>query len=363
MKRNLTAFLAAFLTTAVCAASAGAHTEADLQGANPPANGLWVDSLDLSRVDQEWGEPRAGRSVDNRPLTLRGDVFRHGVGTHANSEWLIDLKGAATRFAAVVGVDDEKKGLGSVRFHVFVDGKPAAETGVLHGGDSPKLLSVDLTGAKTLRLQVDDADDGIDSDHADWAGAVLVLNPDGKDKPQTAEPPKAPTPDVGPVAGPKPAIRYPRRRRRHARPAFSVPHPGHRRRAALAFTAENLLRRHKRSMKRPGVLFLDHRAQGEAGKTAVENHRERAGRCRHHHAQHRRRRTQARPDRRRWAWNSMERLGLAARWTPTRSARRPTPWSRAASPPTASSTSTSTTPGKASATPPASSMSTTSSRT
>ncbi len=123
-----------FLVTLLTAASAGALTAADLQGAKPPPNGLWVDSLDLSKMDQEWGDPHAGRSVDNRPITLHGDVYRHGVGTHANGEMLIDLKGAAVRFAAVVGLDDEKKGLGSVRFHAFVDGKPAAETGGRHGG-------------------------------------------------------------------------------------------------------------------------------------------------------------------------------------------------------------------------------------
>jgi hypothetical protein len=61
MKRNLMAFLAMLLA----AASAGAQTVSDLQGANPPANGLWVDLLDLSKVDQEWGNPHAGRSVDN----------------------------------------------------------------------------------------------------------------------------------------------------------------------------------------------------------------------------------------------------------------------------------------------------------
>ena len=76
----------------------------------------------------------AGRSVDNRPITLYGGDYRHGVGAHANSEMLVDLQGAAVRFAAVVGLDDEKKGLGSVRFHAFVDGKPAAETGGRHGG-------------------------------------------------------------------------------------------------------------------------------------------------------------------------------------------------------------------------------------
>jgi alpha-galactosidase len=260
MKHTLAA-----LFLAACALPVFAQTAADLRGVNPPPNGLWIEALDLSRVEQDWGSPRAGRSVDNRPISLHGDVFRHGVGTHANSEMLIDLKGAAVRFAAVVGVDDEKKGLGSVRFHVFVDGKPVAETGVMHGGDAPKLLSVDVTGAKTLRLQVDDADDGIDSDHADWAGAVLVLNTDAKDKPQAAEPPKAPTPDVGPVAGPKPAIHYPRIvGATPGRPfLFLIPATGEK---PLAFTAEGL----------PAGLTLDEKtgvlsgSLKEAGKTAVK---------------------------------------------------------------------------------------------
>ena len=270
MKHTLAALL-----LAACAVPVFAQTEADLRGVNPPPNGLWIDALDLSRVGQDWGSPRAGRSVDNRPISLHGDVFRHGVGTHANSEMLIDLKGAAVRFAAVVGVDDEKKGLGSVRFHVFVDGKPVAETGVLHGGDVPKLLSVDLTGAKTLRLQVDDADDGIDSDHADWAGAVLVLITDAKDKPQTAEPPKAPTPDVGPVAGPKPAIHYPR---------IVGATPGRPFLFLIPATGEGPLDLHGREpARRADARRKDRRplrfAQG-GRQDGRENHRERAGRRR-----------------------------------------------------------------------------------
>ena len=54
-------FLAAIIVAA-CAALAQAQTEADLQGANPPANGLWIDALDLSRVQQDWGE-RARRPI------------------------------------------------------------------------------------------------------------------------------------------------------------------------------------------------------------------------------------------------------------------------------------------------------------
>ena len=275
MNRNRTAFLAAFFTTALFAASVAAQTEADLQGANPPANGLWVDSLDLSRVEQDWGEPHAGRSVDNRPITLHGDVYRHGVGTHANSEMLIDLKGAAVRFAAVVGVDDEKKGLGSVRFHVFVDGKPAAETGVLHGGDAPKLLSVDLTGAKMLRLQVDDADDGIDSDHADWAGAVL--RPQPRRQGQAADRRAAQGADARrrPRRRAEAGDSLPPHRRRHAGPAVPLSHPGHRRRAARLHGREPARRPDpRRKDRRPLRVAQGGRQDGR------ENHREGAGRRR-----------------------------------------------------------------------------------
>ena len=234
MKHILTAIF-----VAACAAPASAQTEADLRGANPPADGLWIDALDLSKVQQDWGDAHAGRSVDDHPITLHGEVYRHGIGTHAVSEMLIDLKGAAVRFLAVVGVDDERKGQGSVRFHVLVDGKPAADTAVLHGGDAPKLLSVDLTGAKQLGLAVDDADDGITNDHADWAGAVLILNPDAKGKPETLSGPKEPAPDIAGPPGPKPAIHYPRIvGATPGRPfLFLIPATGD---GPLTFTAENL---------------------------------------------------------------------------------------------------------------------------
>ncbi|HVS38836.1 MAG TPA: NPCBM/NEW2 domain-containing protein, partial [Gemmataceae bacterium] len=260
MKHNLVAVI-----LAACAAPAWAQTEADLRGATPPANGVWLDALDLTKVQQEWGDPHAGRSVENRPLTLHGDVYQHGVGTHAASELLINLKGTAARFLAVVGVDDEKKGRGSVRFRVVVDGKAAVETAILHGGDMPKLVSVDLTGAKQLALTVDDGDDGIDSDHADWAGAVLILNPDAKEKPETTAAPKEAPPEIAGPPGPKPAIHYPRIvGATPGRPfQFLIPATGD---GPLTFTAENL----------PDGIALDEKtgvlsgSLKSAGKTAVK---------------------------------------------------------------------------------------------
>src|SRR5882757_3285595 len=68
---------------------------------------VWLSTLNLAGIEQSWGEPHADKSVEKNPLRIGGKTFEHGVGTHAESTWAIDLKKSATRFQASVGVDDE----------------------------------------------------------------------------------------------------------------------------------------------------------------------------------------------------------------------------------------------------------------
>src|SRR5690242_17578991 len=84
---------------------------------------VWLDALDLSHAQQEWGEPQARKSVEEHPLTIGGKTFEHGVGTHANGVMVIDLAGAVDSFEALVGVDDEASNKASVAFRIAVDGK------------------------------------------------------------------------------------------------------------------------------------------------------------------------------------------------------------------------------------------------
>ncbi|KPJ64916.1 hypothetical protein AMK68_00060 [candidate division KD3-62 bacterium DG_56] len=182
-----------------------------LQGSDPPPNAIWLDSLDLSNVSQGWGVPRAGRSVDNNPLTLNGTVYQHGLGTHAHSEMIIDLRGAVAKFMSMVGVDDERVGMGSVIFQVWVDGEKKADSGIMRGGDTAKLVSVDLTGAKRLVLVVTDADeDGINNDHADWAGSLLILKWGAAAQPVSVKPAQEPPIPIASGVSPKPSINGPR---------------------------------------------------------------------------------------------------------------------------------------------------------
>jgi alpha-galactosidase len=233
------AALAALLLTAT---AAFAQTDAkDLVTAKDlPANALWLGSLDLSLMSCGWQNPQRDKSIEGGPLTLAGVVYPHGVGTHAESEFIVDLKGVATRFVAMVGLDDEKKGSpGTITFTVLVDGKAVFNTPTMRGGDAPKLVDLDLTGAKRLTLRVGDAGDGIDSDHADWAGAMILVKADAKEKPAAFALPAEPAPEIASGDGPQPAIHGARiTGATPGRPfLFLIPATGE---PPLAFAAENL---------------------------------------------------------------------------------------------------------------------------
>lgn len=134
-----------------------------------------ISSLDLTPMRNGWSRPGIDRSIAGNPLTLGGKPFERGVGAHAPAQ-LDMLLDRAVVFEATVGVDDGTAGRGSVEFLVVVDGKERWRSGVLRGGNAPKRVRVDLTGAKTLSLRVTDAGDGASYDHADWAEARITTS-------------------------------------------------------------------------------------------------------------------------------------------------------------------------------------------
>lgn len=148
---------------------------------------MWLDELDLSVIVQSWGEPKARKSVEGRPITIGGKSYRRGVGTHAESEWIIDLQGAATAFDAWVGVDDEVTAPGAVEFMVVVDGAERWRSGAVKPGEAARAVHVDLSGAQQMILVVEAGDDGIDRDHADWAAAMITRAPGAGVAPRSAK--------------------------------------------------------------------------------------------------------------------------------------------------------------------------------
>jgi alpha-galactosidase len=151
------------------------------------AETVWLSSLDLSQMTTGWGVAKADREITGQPIIIAKRQFDHGVGTHATSNFRVDVGGNATRFIAQVGVDDSAGGQGSVEFIVSGDGKILWRSGLMTGGQAAMPVDVDLTDVRILGLRVTDGGDGESNDHADWADAKVVTE-DGAAKPMTLAP-------------------------------------------------------------------------------------------------------------------------------------------------------------------------------
>ena len=136
------------------------------------AQTVWLDELDLSAATQGYGVPKKNKSCDGKTLTIAGETFERGFGSHSESLLTILLEGKATTFTAKVGMDDEVKGHDSAaEFIINGDGKKLWASGVMRLGDAAKPCSVKLDGVKKLELLVTDGGNGNYYDHVDWVDA------------------------------------------------------------------------------------------------------------------------------------------------------------------------------------------------
>ncbi|MFI5382241.1 MAG: NPCBM/NEW2 domain-containing protein, partial [Tepidisphaerales bacterium] len=134
-----------------------------------------LSKLDLACMSCGWDKPKVDQSVTKTKLSINGQTYEKGVGTHANSILWVNLDGQAERFTALVGVDDNcRSDKASLEFRIYGDGKKLFDSGVMHYKNAAKPVDVKLTGVKKLLLAVSDAGDGVAFDHADWAEAKFV---------------------------------------------------------------------------------------------------------------------------------------------------------------------------------------------
>ncbi|MBB6015763.1 NPCBM/NEW2 domain-containing protein [Deinococcus radiopugnans] len=158
-----------------------------------PDNDITLSRLAYVSASNGWGPVELDRSNgpqglrDGGPLTVAGQAFATGLGVHAPSTLEYDLGGVCTTFSAQLGVDDETGGRGSVTFQVSGDGRTLYDSAVVRGHDPVTPARVDVTGIHALKLTVTDGGDGLNHDHADWAGARLDCG--------TSAPGRAGTPD------------------------------------------------------------------------------------------------------------------------------------------------------------------------
>ncbi len=140
---------------------------------------VFLDDLAATRASTGFGQVSSGKNAVLGRIFLDGDFYSKGVGVHAVSELVYPIKPNYRRFVALVGVDDQQCGHGSVKVQVYVNGKVAASSPMLRGGDPVWRVDVEIRDAKKggeLRLVVNNGGDGSDWDLVDWAEAGFVVD-------------------------------------------------------------------------------------------------------------------------------------------------------------------------------------------
>src|SRR5699024_2436235 len=149
------------------------------------------DSVYLSDLDWKSASvgsdemPKKDTSIGKNVITLtdnNGDFvkFDKGLGARAYSEIVYDISELEYKyFTTWVGVDREVFNTeASLQFEVYVDNEKRYESKVMEDDTPMEYVRVNVEGAHTLRLVMNDGGDSTSSDHGDWADAKLhSVNP------------------------------------------------------------------------------------------------------------------------------------------------------------------------------------------
>ena len=151
-----------------------------------------LSSLEIEKTTCGWEnhQPQKDKSVEGNPITLGGNVYESGVGTHGPSQIIIKLNGSVTDFYTVLGVDDEVKEAGNFDYHVYVKSEGGAMEDVAKGtinrfsNQKVDIHADNLSGWKYLYLETSNGNDGTNTcDHVDWANAYLVFQDQNSTRP------------------------------------------------------------------------------------------------------------------------------------------------------------------------------------
>ena len=147
----------------------------------------------LEDLDLSWMMKRGNKnlSTDSKSLLINETPYTTGVGTHAESHYLIVLNGKGVSFKAKGGLDDEQRdengtprSNGVIFKVVNLDNNSIiATTGVVEGKTDAVSLkqvtdnseTINLAGIQKIDLVVD-PNGGNDWDHADWVETELVCS-------------------------------------------------------------------------------------------------------------------------------------------------------------------------------------------
>ena len=123
--------------------------------------------------------PQTDRSNLGKPLKVNRKTYAHGLGMHAPSEVVYELKPEYRRFVAIAGVDENLVDVShgsnlakfpSVVLKVFIDGREVAASPVMRMQFPAWRFDVPIpAGSRKLSLVAMDAGDGSREDLVNWA--------------------------------------------------------------------------------------------------------------------------------------------------------------------------------------------------
>jgi hypothetical protein len=139
------------------------------------AETVYLSDMFPESSSQGWGTLQKDRSIQLRVLDIAGREFRKGLGTHAPAETVYRICGNYSKFSSWIGVDNYPKFSNepSVRFEVWGDNELLFQSKIMKVQDEAQKVELDITGISELKLIVNDAGDGQNWDHADWAEAKV----------------------------------------------------------------------------------------------------------------------------------------------------------------------------------------------
>jgi len=116
---------------------------------------------------------RRNHNLDGGPLRVGGKTYSRGLSIHSRTTLLYRLRGDYRRFQAVMAIDDVVAPRGHVHVVIRVDDTVIFESDV-KGTDDPRMLDLDVSGARDLEIMVDFGEDLDIADHLDLADARVI---------------------------------------------------------------------------------------------------------------------------------------------------------------------------------------------
>lgn len=135
--------------------------------------------------DIEWTSSLTGygsiRKNTDLKLFVNGEVksFDKGIGLHANGELVYDLSGKDyDKFEAFIGVSRSiaEQNNSSIKISILADGNEIYNSGLMKYSTPAKYVSLDIKGINELKIVINDAGNGISSDHAVIGNPIVTTN-------------------------------------------------------------------------------------------------------------------------------------------------------------------------------------------